>query len=582
MIWTIILYHRALATTPDCPARWRWESRLPAWRYEFKAWQGPWKGRKMMFNVLVADDEPRHRRGIADMIKTLRPDYRIFMAKDGEEALRIALDNRIDMIFTDIRMPNMDGLTMIEHLKTRSESMKIVILSVYGHFDYARQALKLGAFDYLLKPLELKDMAEMLDKLDAAIEQERMLLQDRVSLKEQLSSVIPVYEQHLLSRWLRSMANEDELLEIERLVPQGQVGFVWISRFSKSEVEQMYFAEEFAEVKTSFKSWMHQVTEPIGPTISFYLEGDEHMLVSVITPIHSLEWLMKKEIERLTQFIEQLRMEFGLTISIGVGEGVNDLQREAPRSFKQALNALDFTFYCGNGKLVVRSEIAYNPLKTFLPWGPDDFGIAAAVAGGDRGKALEALELLVRRLLEGGYPSPAQFKRSMLYVLVNLVKANEASLRREEAGNIVSEMEFRIPACSTLDELQSKAADYMGRIIDGIENRKNHKNERIIELCRTYLAEHYMEDLSLETVARRFFFSPAYFSSLFKSHTSMTFTEYLLQIRMDKAKEMLKDGTRKISEIALSVGFKDAGYFTRIFKRETGLSPEEFRKKDLL
>ncbi|WP_456290428.1 response regulator [Paenibacillus sp. AK002] len=535
-----------------------------------------------MYHVLIVDDEPRHRRGIAEMIKTLRPDYRLFMAKDGAEALRIATDTRIDIIFTDIRMPNMDGLTLIENLRERSESMKIVILSVYGHFDYARQALKLGAFDYLLKPLELRDMSEMLNKLDTAIEKERMSLQDGANLQEKLNSAIPVYEQHLLSRWVRSAANEDELLEIERLVPLGQVGYVIVAKLSKSEIDEKYHGEEFEEVKASLKGWMGQVAEPIGPTLSFYLDGDEPMLVSVITPAHSLEWLMKREAERLTEFIEQVRLEFGLTLSIGVGDGVVDLYREAPRSFKQALNALDFTFYCGNGKFVVRSEIAYNPLKTSLPWGPDDFGIAAAVAGGDRGKALEALELLVRRLLEGGYPSPAQFKRSMLYVLVNLVKANEASLRREEAGNIVSEMEFRIPACSTLDELQSKAAEYMGRIIDGIANRKNHKNERIIELCRTYLAEHYMEDLSLETVARRFFFSPAYFSSLFKSHTSMTFTEYLLQIRMDKAKEMLKDGTWKISEIALSVGFKDAGYFTRIFKRETGLSPEEFRKKDLL
>lgn len=246
------------------------------------------------------------------------------------------------------------------------------------------------------------------------------------------------------------------------------------------------------------------------------------------------------------------------------------------------MNALDFTFYCGEGKLVIHNEIAYNPQKPSLPWVPDDSGIADAVAGGNRDKAREALDLLVRRLLEGGYPAPAQFKRSILYVLVNLVKANEAALRREEAGNIVSEMEFRIPACSTLDELRAKAADYVNRIIEGIADRKNHKNERIIELCRAYLAEHYMEDLALETVARRFFFSPAYFSSFFKSHTSLTFTEYLLRLRMEKAKEMLKDGSRKISEIALSVGFRDAGYFTRIFKRETGFSPEEFRKKDLL
>ncbi|RCX23656.1 AraC family two component transcriptional regulator [Fontibacillus phaseoli] len=535
-----------------------------------------------MYHVLVADDEPRHRRGIAEMIKMFRPDYRLFMAKDGVEALRIATDTRIDIMFTDIHMPNMDGLTLIEHLRERSESMKIVILSVYGHFDYARQALKLGAFDYLLKPLESKDIAEMLNKLDMAIEKERVRLQVGASLKEKLNSAIPVYEQHLLSRWLRSAANEDELREIEGLVPKKQAGFVWISKFSKSEVDKAYLAEEFAEVITSIKSWMLQVTEPVGPAITFYLEGDESMLVSVIAPSHSLEWLMKKDVERLSQFIEQVRLEFGLTLSIGVGDGVVDLYRQAPRSFKQALHALDYTFYCGSGKVVVNDGIAYNPYKPSLELVPADTGIAAAVMNRDREKAMEALSLLIRQLLDGDYPSPAHLKHSILFVLVNLVKVSEASLRSEEAGNFISEMEFQIPACATLDEIQKKADHYLNRIIDSIETRRNNKNERIITMCKAYLAEHYMEDLSLELVAKRFFFSAAYFSSFFRSHTSMTFTEYLLQIRMDKAKRMLEGGNRKISEIALSVGFRDAGYFTRIFKRETGLSPEEFRKKDLL
>lgn len=536
----------------------------------------------MMYHVLIVDDEPRHRRGIAEMIKTLRPDYRLFMAKDGAEALRIAIANRIDITFTDIRMPNMDGFALIEQLVERSESMKIVILSVYGHFDYARKALKFGAFDYLLKPLESRDMSDMLNKLDTAIEKERMRLQDGANLQEKLNSTIPVYEQHLLSRWVRSVANEDELREIERLVPQGQVGFVIVAKLSKSEIDEKYHGEEFTEVKASLKDWMGQVAESIGPTLSFYLDGDEPMLISVITPAHSLEWLMKREAERLTEFIDRVRLEFGLTLSIGVGDGVVDLYREAPRSFKQALHALDYTFYCGSGKVVVNYGIAYNPYKPSLELVPAETGIAAAVANREREKAIESLSLLIRQLLDGDYPSPSHLKHSILYVLVNLVKASEASIRSEEANNFVSEMEFQIPACATLDEVEEKAGYYLNRIIDSIENRRNNKNERIIAMCKAYLAEHYMEDLSLELVAKRFFFSPAYFSSFFRSHTSMTFTEYLLKLRMDKAKQMLEGGNRKISEIALSVGFRDAGYFTRIFKRETGLSPEEFRKKDLL
>ncbi|GJM78851.1 hypothetical protein HMSSN139_13470 [Paenibacillus sp. HMSSN-139] len=139
---------------------------------------------------------------------------------------------------------------------------------------------------------------------------------------------------------------------------------------------------------------MGQVTEPIGPALSFYLDGDEPMLVSVIAPSHSLEWLMRSEAERLTEFIEQVRLEFGLTLSIGVGDGVVDLYREAPRSFKQALHALDYTFYCGSGKLIVSNEIAYNPSKPSLELIPADTGIAAAVANRDRETGAGGLELV--------------------------------------------------------------------------------------------------------------------------------------------------------------------------------------------
>lgn len=177
-----------------------------------------------MYNVLVADDEPRHRRGVSDMVKQLRPEYRIFMVKDGLEALRIIEENRIDIILTDIRMPNMDGLTLIEHMESRRERVKIVILSVYGNFEYARQAVKLGAFDYLLKPLALGDLSEILDKLDTALEKERVSLQTGAVLQQRLHSAAPVYEQHLLSRWMRSAASEKELQEIRTLFPASNGG----------------------------------------------------------------------------------------------------------------------------------------------------------------------------------------------------------------------------------------------------------------------------------------------------------------------------------------------------------------------
>ncbi|OMF30802.1 DNA-binding response regulator [Paenibacillus sp. FSL H8-0548] len=535
-----------------------------------------------MYNVLVADDEPLHRRGITDMIKTLRPDYRVFVAKDGEEALRIIDANRIDILLTDIRMPKIDGLELIENLGTRMESIKVVILSVYGNFDYARQAIKLGAFDYLLKPLEQKVMVDMLAKLDAAFEKDYEFRRYEENLKQKLDSTMPVYEQHLLNRWMQSAAGEEELHEIENSFPLGYAGFVVLAKLDIQEVGQAYSPVDFNEVKTSFKVWMHQALQSMGSSILFYLDGSETILVSVIAHNNPLEWLMKRDVERLSAFIEQIRIEFGLTVSIGVGGHVTNLYRNARLSFEQARNAIEYMFYCGNGNLIFHNEIAYNPYKPALKIFPIETDISTALNQSNMEQTILALDTIIDRMLHDDFPSPVHLKESILYVLLDLMKANAAFLRNEDVTNLIAEMEFQIPACKTLLDIKEKARHYIHRIIDGMEKRKNNKNQQIIEKCMAHLNERYMQDLSLEVVAKKFFFSPAYFSSFFKAHTSMTFTEYLLRLRIDKAKELLYDGEKKVSEIALSVGFRDAGYFTRMFKRETGFTPEEFRKNIVL
>ncbi|MZQ85358.1 response regulator [Paenibacillus sp. 5J-6] len=523
-----------------------------------------------MYGLLVVDDEPHHRRGIADMLRGLRQEYRIFTAKDGEEALSIVLDNPVDIIITDIRMPNMDGLQLIEALLKQPRRIKIVILSVYGQFNYARKALTLGAFDYLLKPLKREEMSEMLGKLETSLEEEKRQMLEAESLKRKLHSSIPVYEQHLLNRWVRGELSDSDQEEMSRLLPDRKASLIITLKFNQ--------VEEFEEFKLKFKSWFQPLLDLIGSSICFYLDGMEPLLVSILSPKHQVEWLLHSDLVQLAEVISRVQLEFGLSAAIGVGEIVADPYRDIHFSFRQALDALDFTFYQGYSSLLIFSEIAYDPKKPVLRPYSSESKIGTAVTQLDRKLAEEALEEFIGQLQEGKRPSPAHLKERVLYMLVTQTKNNEALLGREEAGNLISEMEFELPACPSLGELTLKVTYYLGRIIDGMENRKKNKSQVIIQMCIVYLEEHYMEDLSMEMIAKRYFFSPAYFSGLFKVQTSLTFTEFLLGLRIEKAKTFLGDSDRKVSEVAFAVGFRDAGYFTRIFKRETGLSPEEYRK----
>lgn len=232
------------------------------------------------------------------------------------------------------------------------------------------------------------------------------------------------------------------------------------------------------------------------------------MIGSIVTSAHSLEWLMKRDMEQFRQFIRQVRDEFGLTLTLGAGNWVADLYSGAPKSFEQAQKALEYTFYTGAGQLVLYDEIAYNPEKPSLKMAPVGSGMTEALARLDRDTVAQALKALIGRLLEGDCPSPAHLKDCVLYALVNEVKGSEVFLRQEEASNFISEMEFQIPACESLDEVEKRAVYVLNRIMDSIEERKDNKSGRTISLCKAFLEAHYMEDLSLEYVARQFFSAP--------------------------------------------------------------------------
>jgi two-component system response regulator YesN len=286
----------------------------------------------------------------------------------------------------------------------------------------------------------------------------------------------------------------------------------------------------------------------------------------------------KSDTEWLSGLIDSILIEFGLLVSIGVGGKINDLFQDIVHSFKQAKHALDYTFYSANGQLLIFSEIAYDPYKPALKAFQREKKLVSHVTQLNREQATEEMDALINQLLHDKYPSPIHLKESLLYVLLNQIKSAETLLRSEDVNNFIAEIEFQIPECSSLTELKAKSTFYLIRLIELIENRKNNKNQLIIQLCMEYMGEHYMEDLALDQIAQKFFFSPTYFSSFFKIHTLMTFTEYLLKLRLEKAKELLLDGERKISDVAASVGYRDAGYFIRLFKRDCGLSPDDYRK----
>jgi two-component system, response regulator YesN len=165
--------------------------------------------------ILIVDDEPRHCRGMAGMIRSTRSHAQVIIAKDGLKGLEVAQINRPDVRITDIRMPNMDGLTLLSHLSKGDYKPKVVMLSAYNLFYYAQQVIRHGAFDYLLKPVDIDKLEEVLARIEIELSKEAA---DRIEaryIQERLSMTVTSHRKQLVLDWLFGTLSTDGRRELE-------------------------------------------------------------------------------------------------------------------------------------------------------------------------------------------------------------------------------------------------------------------------------------------------------------------------------------------------------------------------------
>lgn len=167
--------------------------------------------------ILIVDDEPRHLRGMAKLVSAMRPKAEILVAKDGAAAIAIIQQDQPQIVLTDIQMPNMDGLTLLKWLEDKEHRPKVVMVSAYNLFEYAQTALRHGAYDYLLKPIDIDKVEDILGRLDAQLAAESMQSEASEKLQHRLKLTSSAYQNNLLLSWLSGNLSAAEQVELEAL-----------------------------------------------------------------------------------------------------------------------------------------------------------------------------------------------------------------------------------------------------------------------------------------------------------------------------------------------------------------------------
>ncbi|MCL2146230.1 MAG: response regulator [Synergistaceae bacterium] len=486
----------------------------------------------MKYTAVIVEDEPGATKYLTKIVNMRFPQFKIVACgEDGEQGLILVETYRPDLIFTDIRMPKMDGLEMIKAVYKRYPQICAVIVSGYQDFEYAKTALQHGAADYLLKPVTPSSMEEVIGRILPVISQAK-------------------YQRcmHVIRRMIRGeVLDEKELL---RAFPSKRY-MAAIAR--KNGLPSRFLTGASAEILTNNAE-----------TGVFYGRDEMESIYIIDAESITIEEILKRS-------CEPRRKTDGYMTTVVCG---NDISvRELPSTIRNLFKTLDSSCSIGHSQIItVSNDHADSSRQAVSIDNNDILDLETSILEGDHHQIRNRLYAFLEHCKRKVYPQ--LFVEQTIRTLLSQVQA-----RRNGEG--VQLIEFLLDDAffyaTCYDDLQKSLLDIIERSSGNPDSiiRKIDTPE-FFQLLQDYLDTHYSQPISLPDVCQAFGVSQAYISMLFRKYSGKTFISYLTSLRIEKAKELLQKRDVLIKDVAADVGYSDPFYFSTIFRSATGQSPSNY------
>lgn len=535
--------------------------------------------------VFLVEDEMVIRRGIKNSIDWEKEGY-IFCgeASDGELVYPMIIKEKPDILITDIRMPFMDGLELCKLVKKELPNIKILILSGYDEFDYAKEAIRLGVTEYLLKPISSGKLLEALNGVSESIRREKedkdLVRKYMEEMRENTEHEKQKFFEQMIAGNL-SMADALETGEKYEMNLSAGMYNLLLFRFTLGE-ENRKSGELLGEAEYAIE----KLTERLEYVFEFQrgVEGWAFLLMA------DNEEQMSERVKELSKDLEEIMKNYS-TIAYfgGIGQPVARL-RELEESFREAERALAARFTMELNRIISVEDIRMAQNVDTL----DDIEITSFgeiektrtmlekfLNNGAEDEIDEFVDVYINELPEENLKSVLMRQYIIMdayIVMMSFCEKFEGIEGEMQAQS--EELKNSMKTIQTLEEIKNYIRMLLKKIIGVRDTISGRRYSDIIEIAKDQIRKTYMSDeISLNTIAAEVGMSPSYFSSIFSKEMGKTFVEYLTEIRMDRAKELLMCSSMKTSEIGYEVGYKDPHYFSYIFKKTQNCTPKEFRAR---
>lgn len=528
-----------------------------------------------MYKIMLVDDEGIVLDSLKYIIeKNFGANCETESAKTGRAAIELAESFRPDIVFMDIQMPGLNGIEAMKEMQSRNSAIVFIVLSAYDKFNYAKQAIDLGVLEYLMKPFNSSKIVEVVNKAISQIDVKRQKISNELKVKEKLMTVIPVLENGFIYTLMFQDPSQAELENYKNLLGIAEdYGYTMIMEYGDEQKDGELTNPVGASVRV--QKIYNEIRDVIKDFFRVYIGAPMANRIAMYVPYPNEEMDYSNRIaiiENARVLVRKLTKDYEMQFKVGIGSlyKVEEIQKSYHEAVEAVKNPKAKVTHIQDIAIKSQYEVTY-PIDL-------EKKLFEAVQKGNvslsRNYANQFFDWMI--------------KESSQDVDSIRLKSLEFVLWAEHLAYVSCGLTYRFNSRSnylkelhSMDDYTALRTWFLDKITESANNisKKEEKQaSSLVERACAYIQEHFAEDMSLDEVSKEVNISPYYFSKLFKEEMKENFVEYVTRIRIEHAQKLLRQPEYSIKEICVICGYSDPNYFSRIFKKVTGVTPTEFRE----
>lgn len=532
-----------------------------------------------MYKLLIADDEVIEREAIKYIIsQNYTGVLEVCEATNGRELVEKAKVFQPDIILTDIKMPGMNGLEAASLIKKDFPECRIIIMSAFNYFNFAQEAVTLGADDFIIKPTPAEKIVNTLNKAMQYINENRTRKKREDDINLKLKSVTQYLEEELIFLMSSGEIDEKAVMEFFELLDIKSKAFICAAvSFSERCLPDDIGGE--VQKRMIKKRLIEKLKDRLSArNLHFFLGAIGQQIFLLLFIMEEMEEYEARVLwtKSFFEIKDELLDDMQISLNIGIGIQCN-LIPQIYSAFLQAKIALKYDPV--PGAVINYGDISIKNTCTEYPLNKERSLIEAFIQG-DGKNSLRLMDELIDWMtvnLQG----VVNIRQKIYESLLVLVRDTAMNLNLMEFDFDSEAMRTKLFLLDTTRELRSFAKNYIENKILELINIKTSRSNTLLSMIKDYINHNFDKDISLESVADVIRISPFYLSKLYKKETGANFIDYLTEFRIRKAKDLLAIPTNNVREVCFLVGYKDPNYFARVFKKISGVTPTEYRERKL-